>query len=242
MSYLKSRIKQNLPLLLLDVYRRVRDIKRIVFRHVRDKRARKIYLGNIFSRFPELSEGAQVGHILDLGANLGDFSAACLSLGFEVTAVEPHPDACKYLERRFLGNSNLRIVKKAISPFGQTIQLQFHPDHKNDPITTSLSASIIEEKFKEPHEGVEVESASLADFFSNGESYDILKIDIEGAEVFILSELILFAPRIRRLLLETHLRFMKNSEYHKEYEEKLEELERYIVNNNLEKAWFTNWV
>jgi FkbM family methyltransferase len=163
-------------------------------------------------------------------------------MGYKVTAVEPHPDAVLYLERRFSSNPGIRIVKKAISPDSPTTFLQLHPDHRNDPLTTSLSASIIQEKFKDRHEKIIVETATLADFFNNSEVYQIVKVDIEGAEIHLMAELMARAPRIERLLLETHSRFMTNSVYREDYEKLLNDLEKFIIANGLEKRWFTNWV
>jgi FkbM family methyltransferase len=238
----KIQTKKYVPASILHFYRSLRAATRRVVQGPSDRHKSTLYLKQIYSRFPELRNHGDSGLVLDLGANLGHFSEACLRMGYRVIAVEPHPDAVLYLEKRFSSKPEVRVVKKAISPDSPTTFLQLHPDHRNDPLTTSLSASIIEEKFSDNHEKVAVETATLADFFGNSEEYRIVKIDIEGAEIHLVAELMAMAPKIERLLLETHSRFMANSVYREHYEELLNDLEDFIVANGLEQRWFTNWV
>jgi FkbM family methyltransferase len=87
------------------------------------------------------------GIVLDLGANVGHFSHAARKMGFRVVAVEPHPEALKYLAKRFSRDKKVEIIPKAIgNQTGKTV-LNFHPDHSNDRIQTSISASTISDKF-----------------------------------------------------------------------------------------------
>ena len=137
---IKLRAKKFFPAHVLQFYRLIRTFVRRLLRKPSDYLNSRNYREQIYARFPELRTKPQSGLVLDLGANLGHFSAACISMGYKVTAVEPHPDAILYLESRFSSNPGIRIVKKAISPDSPTTFLQLHPDHRNDPLTTSLSA------------------------------------------------------------------------------------------------------
>ena len=239
---LMRRAKRLLPVFFLRKYRLGRKLVRHIFRHLIDRKKRRKYTDLIFSKYPDLKVGRHSGLVLDLGANLGHFSDACKEIGYSIVCVEPHPDAIDYLEKRFRHHSEIEIVKKAITYRGTPTQLQFHPDHDNDPLTTSLSATIISEKFEAVHKSVTVPGATLENFFAHNERYEIVKIDIEGAEIFLIEDLIRFAPRIKRLLLETHSRYMNNSKDGEDYILKLALLHNFISENKLEDVWFTDWV
>ena len=139
---IKLRAKKFFPAHVLQFYRLIRTFVRRLLRKPSDYLNSRNYREQIYARFPELRTKPQSGLVLDLGANLGHFSAACISMGYKVTAVEPHPDAILYLESRFSSNPGIRIVKKAISPDSPTTFLQLHPDHRNDPLTTSFMKSL----------------------------------------------------------------------------------------------------
>jgi FkbM family methyltransferase len=213
-----------------------------VFRPFFHDKQKKIYLRLLKSKFPELKPTTESVLVLDLGANLGHFSAAVLDLGFEVKAVEPHPIAYRYLESRFKKHPKVTLINGAIAANESTVTLSVHPDHSKDPLVTSLSASLIDSKFKSNHEKFEVDAYLFGEFFKEGEFYELVKIDIEGAEVFLFSQLMEHASQIKRVLLETHSRFMSQSEFAEEYNAKLSELEDFIIKNNLGSLWFTDWI
>ncbi len=239
---IKVKLTILLPNKVMELYRASRKFKRILFRPAFDRKHKRIYLRLLKSKFPDLKPDSTNSLVLDLGANLGHFSAAVQDLGFAVKAVEPHPFAFRYLESRFKQSKDVTLINKAIALEEETVFLQVHPDHSKDPLVTSLSASLIESKFHEKHEQIEVDVIHFSDLFKNGEHYDLVKIDIEGAEIFLFQQILENAPHIRRLLLETHSRFMGSSAFAEEYERQLMQLETFIVNNNLETLWFTDWV
>jgi FkbM family methyltransferase len=239
---IKVKFSNLLPHKVMELYRASRTIKRILFRPVSDRKHKRIYLRLLNSKFPDLKPDSTTSSVLDLGANLGHFSAAVRDLGFAVKAVEPHPFAFSYLESRFKHIKDVTLINKAIAGETETVFLQLHPDHSKDPLATSLSASLIESKFHDKHEQIEVGVINFSDFFKNGEHYDLVKIDIEGAEMFLFQQILENAPQIRRLLLETHSRFMGDSAFADEYERQLMQLEAFIASNNLETLWFTDWV
>jgi FkbM family methyltransferase len=243
LSYqLRKSIRHRVSGRALARYRKFRSCYRKVsdgwFKHTQARHYRKM----ISSRFPDIEFKRSSGLVLDLGANLGHFTDACSSLGFSVVSVEPHPSAFQYLSSRFAKYPNVQLIRRAITQKENRVFLQLHPDHSNDPLTTSLTASIIREKFTAPHERVEVEGMPFSKLFEQNEFYEIVKIDIEGAELFLIEDLIKFAPNIHRLLLETHSRFMQTSLHGDLYHEKITLLEEFISLNNLEGKWFTDWI
>ena len=180
--------------------------------------------------------------MLDLGANVGHFTHAVRKLGFSCISVEPHPTAVVSLLKRFESDTNVTVIDAAVGRNIGKITLNFHPDHMKDPIQTSISASVIEDKFGDQHETYEVNTVPLSKFFSNSETFAIVKIDIEGAEMFLIEELIINASKIEYLLLERHERFMKLTKYAIEYQEQLLKLDKFIVLTGRTQKWHTNWI
>jgi len=196
----------------------------------------------ILKRYPEFGSKSGSGTVLDIGANFGYFTKACIDLGYIVTAVEPHPYAINNLYRFFKGNAKAKIESKAVSNVTGTIDLYLHPQHSLDQKRTSISASLVADKFSTTNNlSVSVSSTKLSSFFENHEHYSLVKIDIEGAEMYLVDELIKFGARIDRLLLEKHSRFMLDSKYGVYYSEQMHKLEMYIMANKLDK-WSTNWI
>lgn len=243
---IRRRMRQNLrnlmPEIFLRYFRVLRAAVRNLLRDIIDNNKSQQYRSLIQTKYPDINSNNQNGLVLDLGANLGHFAAACQTFGFSTICVEPHPDAIKYLDERFKNNPRISLVPGAITSDGLPILLQLHPDHDNDPLTTSLSASVITEKFSSDHKKVLVNGYDFKNFFNSDQIYEIVKIDIEGAELFLFDDLIKYSPNIKRLLLETHSRYMLNTKDGKMYQRKLQELEKFIRENNLGSFWFTDWV
>jgi FkbM family methyltransferase len=196
----------------------------------------------ILSRFPNLREETHQGIVLDLGANIGNFSQACVNLGFRVIAVEPHPQALSYLQSRLNREKNVQILAAGVSDLPGKCTLYTHPDHENDPITTSISASIISEKFQARGIGFDIRLISFDSLFEKNPVFDLVKIDIEGAEMLLVDSIIKNASGINRLLLETHERFMIETTDAKQYQAAMLKLESFIESNNLENRWLTDWI
>jgi FkbM family methyltransferase len=196
----------------------------------------------IISRFPQLSPKLNHGVVLDLGANVGDFTHACLDLGFSVIAVEPHPSALRYLQRRMGKKPNVQILPVGISDVDGKTFLYTHPLHKNDPIATSIAASTVSEKFSLGAMRFEIEVITLEKIINDHQIFEIVKIDIEGAEMLLIDSIIHNAPKIKRLLMETHERFMLSTSDSEKYYEALNKLKNFIHENNLEKEWLMDWI
>lgn len=239
---MRQYLRNKMPQSFLECFRALRSVTRRLFGGLIDKRKSRVYQSLVLARYPNLNPDNQEGLVLDLGANLGHFAAACQTFGYSTICVEPHPDAVKYLEKRFENNKKYSLFSGAITRDGLPVPLQLHPDHDNDPLTTSLSASVITEKFSGNHRNILVRGYELETFFNAGQVYEIVKIDIEGAELFLFDDLIKYAGNIKRLLLETHSRFMLDTRDGEEYRKKLEVLEKFILDNNLSELWFTDWV
>lgn len=239
---MRQEIRAVTPNFALQIYRVVRNNNRYLFRAYKDKKCALKFRELILERFPELSVAKQNGVVLDLGANIGNFSHACVLLGYEVKSVEPHPIAFNYLRNRFKKSSEVQLHNVAVSDAYGMTKLYTHPQHKNDPVATSISASIIEDKFKTDSKSFDVEVVPLQTFFDTDLVYEMVKIDIEGAEMHLIDQLIENSHKIKRLLIETHERFMQDSESKTTYQIKMAKLELYISENGLNGIWLTDWI
>lgn len=114
------------------------------------------------------------GVVVDLGANIGSFSIYAACRGAKVYAVEPEPGNLTILNKNILLNNmkkHIVVAPYAISNYKGTAK-----------ITDRGGNSTIKD---ENSSGSEVEVLPLDNFFSlyNINNVDVLKIDIEGAEV-----------------------------------------------------------
>ena len=239
---LRILIRSKTPNAILQVYRSIRNLNRQLFRKFYDDRNADVMKKLIIARFPQLNSKLSDGVILDLGANVGDFTHACLDLGFPVIAVEPHPMALKYLQRRMKRKPNVQILPVGVSDVEGKTFLYTHPFHNNDPIATSIAASTVSEKFSRGAMRFEIQVITLEKIMRDNEVFEIVKIDIEGAEMLLIDSIIHNAPKIKKLLVETHERFMLNTSDSEKYHEALNKLTNFIHENNLEKEWLTDWI
>jgi len=140
---------------------------------------------------------------------VGDISALFLDKKASVIAFEPDPVAFGMLQKRFVGNPKMEIINKAVSHQAGIAKLFFHNDqsqHQNSAFT--VSSSIVEDKLNiNTENAVEVETVDLDGFISTMDrKVDILKMDVEGAEIDILHRLIENETyrKVGLILVETH--------------------------------------
>lgn len=239
---MRQVVKSVTPKFVLIVYRTLRNKSRLILGNIYDRRESKVIEELILNRFPDLGETTHQGIVLDLGANIGNFSQACLNLGFKVIAVEPHPQALSYLQSRMKKEKDVQILAAGVSDLPGKCTLYTHPDHENDPLTTSVSASIIGEKFQAEGMSFDIKLISFDSLFDKNPLFDLVKIDIEGAEMLLVDSIIKNASGIKRLLLETHERFMIETTDAKEYQSAMLKLESFIESNDLKSCWLTDWI
>jgi len=159
--------------------------------------------------------------VIDCGASIGETTAVLARSHSKVFAFEPDAAAFEILQEKFRDSANVVCIKKAVLDSNKTTRL--YPSEQRvrsnalpPPIWWrysvaawySVSSSIVPEK-----RGIttdtweEVETINLSEFiFKLGCVVKILKMDIEGAEVAVLRELISSnAMRmVHHLFVETH--------------------------------------
>jgi len=158
-----------------------------------------IWTGAEYS-FPSVKE--QPTNILDIGANIGVTTLKLHSLyqNARIFAFEPHPENFGLLSENIQGLSRVRAFRRAVSDRDGSSDFFFSPG-------SSISASLKPRGFGR-HEVVEC--ATLDTIIRECELFqiDILKLDVEGAEMAILRESCEWRKRVKSLMVEVHEELM----------------------------------
>lgn len=177
-------------------------LKKQVLQKIQKKEKQKIYVGD----FAGLTDQSTC---LDCGANIGNVTETLLETGSYVFAFEPDPVAFEKLEKRFSGNDRVALKQEAVGVDSGSVKLFRHKDFETDDHHT-ISSTLFAEKKNTGTNFVEVEKTNLLNFIENFDGeIDLLKMDIEGAEVDILEGIIskqLHTTKLKAVLCETHER------------------------------------
>ena len=144
------------------------------------------------------------GLVLDLGANVGDWSAAVLRAAPDalIVAVEPAPDPREVLTRRL--GSQITIDARAISdtignaPFHITRHSHNASLHSPRPGTDALYGGLAGWEVKDT---LTVETTTV-DTLAAGRSVAVLKVDVQGSEREVLAGAERTLPQTQAVLLE----------------------------------------
>ncbi len=147
---------------------------------------------------------------IDCGANVGKVTERMARRGVRVIAFEPNPHAFKVLQKKFEGNAAVECRNQAVAAEAGTFKLFLHQQSGEDPVHWSTGSSLLGfKKNVNPDQFVEVEVVDLCKLLETlPGSVQILKIDIEGAEVDLLNKLIDkgIHKKVGKILVETHER------------------------------------
>jgi FkbM family methyltransferase len=162
-----------------------------------------VNLDSVLAGLPERSV------VVDLGANKGSFTRQVLHRAGEIHSVEPDPLVFRTLEQSFASEPRVKLYNAAIGAEDGEIsfyrQVEFD---ERDPTRYSVSSSVFP-----AHRGVDgahpirVPQIGIVGFLRKiGKHVDLMKIDIEGAEVPVLETLFDTAllKSISVILVETH--------------------------------------
>jgi len=129
---------------------------------------------------------------IDCGANVGLFTVRMAESGAEVHAFEPNPDAFRELERVTKGHANVTLYQAAVTAESGPVDLYLHKRAGDDPVFWSKSSSLLADKSNvREDQSVRVEGIQLGRFIQDlGRPVKLLKMDIEGAEVDVLNQLL----------------------------------------------------
>lgn len=149
--------------------------------------------------------------VLDLGANLGTFTAILAKTGAEVHAYEPDPHCFDQLQARFAGVPNIFLHNKAVAAEAGTFLLRRTRGFADSPDMESQGSSIAvnDPEIYDENNSIAVDTLAFNDVVK---AFDrkvaLIKMDIEGAEFAILDR-IMSAPDalpIDAMFVETHER------------------------------------
>lgn len=161
----------------------------------------RIFLRDEYHLAPLLAAGFDT--VVDLGGNVGTFSARIAPHCKRVVTCEPVPENCDRMDKNLGGYPNVHRRAVAVSD-RETVLRIFSP---REAKTSGVWSS-----YREGHEhhltdaAVEVPALSLDTLFREEgiDSVDLLKIDVEGAEYAILYAAEHLLGRVRRIHGEFH--------------------------------------
>lgn len=157
-----------------------------------------------FDEAYDISPKKEAEVILDLGSNIG-LSVLYFRLKYpeaKIYAFEPDPNTFTKLEKNIKGFSGIRIFQQAVS--GESGKIKFYSYPK------SISSSL-KQRFEGGNE-ILVEAKKLDDILEdlNLEKIDIIKYDVEGAELDIFQNFEKLSL-VGRLIGELHLGLTEGS-------------------------------
>jgi FkbM family methyltransferase len=185
------------------MFRQLQSLKRIFLN-------RGAYLISYFRLQKILKNVGPGSLVIDCGANIGEISALFLARGADVIAFEPDPVALEALRRRVGDHPRLTLYQQAVSDRSGRASFFFHKDRSDgtDEAAFTVSSTLVAEKRNvDTRHSIEVELIDLDAFIASlDRQVDVLKMDVEGAEIAILWKMLESGSyqKIRLMLVETH--------------------------------------
>ncbi len=178
--------------------------------------------------------------VIDCGANQGDIALLFAKKKAKVFAFEPDPKAYAILEKRCEKFPNIQCFKKGVSIKNTTSKMFLHKERlKNDHHAYTVGSSIVSEKINVDNTHfIEVELIDLAAYIhSFPQKIDVLKMDIEGAEIEILEKFLAEKTyeKIKLMLVETHENKIPG------HLEKIEKIKKELQEKNIQHIKL-NWI
>ena len=169
--------------------------------------------------------------VIDCGANVGFYTAIMAWRGCRVFSFEPNPYVFEVLQRNTQHFDNVTLLQKAVSVKSGTMKLYLHKNADTDQVKWSQGSSLLSEKNNvDENSSVTVESINLCDYITDmHKRIKLIKIDIEGAEVDILLEIIRndIYKLVDNILVETHERKIPS------LEPAMREIRKLLIENNI---------
>ncbi|TVQ38047.1 MAG: FkbM family methyltransferase [Geminicoccaceae bacterium] len=131
--------------------------------------------------------------VFDVGAHVGDRTAAFRRLGARVVAVEPQPDMARVLRLLFGWRRGVTLVEAAVGAAPGSVELRLN--RANPTVTTASDAFVAAAKGAEGwaeqrwDDSIEVPLTTLDALIAQHGRPAFLKIDVEGFEADVLAGL-----------------------------------------------------
>lgn len=170
--------------------------------HYHNKEELLVIKKEIFSQhcyFTELETATP--RIIDAGAHIGMASLYFKKQypGAAITAIEPNPENFELLEKNIWENnlSDVTCIQKALAPEKGALELHTVPDWSSN---TSLEKRGWDNR--QQTEPITVQTIRLSSLLD--QHIDILKLDIEGAELSVLEEAKHLLKHVKQIFVEYH--------------------------------------
>ena len=183
---------------------------------------------NAFKDQKKLLNNIENGVILDVGAHIGDTTELYRKYFSQskIFCFEPFSESCDFLKKRFINDSNIKIVETALGSKDETKTL-YVSNYSN---LNSLQRPNERAWGFADEKSVDVETITLDQFYYENDikQIDILKLDVQGSELDVLmgSETLLEKGNISLVyvewqvvpLYENHHKYFRIAEFLAGYE------------------------
>jgi FkbM family methyltransferase len=175
----------------------LREIESMLFRH-----SRVLYLvwrtailpAQIVAVVSRFTSGLRGELFIDIGANVG-YYARLLEHNFRrIIAVEADPVIFGYLKRNCHSCRNCKIINAAVADSNGVALLHEHP---RNPGGSSVAYGV-------DWKAVKVRKISMSTLLENEPEADLVKVDVEGAELMVLKGAAPVMSKIRSWIIERH--------------------------------------
>jgi|688.fasta_scaffold156143_2 FkbM family methyltransferase len=145
---------------------------------------------------------------IDCGANVGVFTLKLANTKCKVYSFEPNHSAFEILKKNTQTLNNVKVFNNAVGIRNEKVKLFLHNHFEEDPIKWSTGSSIV--SFKNNIDSSKFQIVDTIDFpqfiINLKKQIDILKIDIEGAEIELLNKIIdlQLYKEIKYIFVEVH--------------------------------------
>lgn len=140
--------------------------------------------------------------VVDVGAHMGtytDFFRSILGKTGKIYSIELSQTTYTKLSKKYLNDDNVVLINKAVSDIdGQIDYYEAHDSHLNNIMGHDVL-------YKKHNVKGKTESIRLDTLLKNEEKIKLIKIDVEGAEHFVLNGIEKIIDRVDYILVECHL-------------------------------------
>ena len=125
--------------------------------------------------------------VIDCGANVGDITRQFAGTGATVHAFEPDPLAFNILKSRFLNNPKVILHNQGVWDRESELAFYTHKDQQAEDVAYTVGSSIMSNKMNIDQEKKQmIQVINLSDFIKKTGKVNVIKLDVEGAEIGIL--------------------------------------------------------